>query len=129
MGATAAGLADECSAFRDGCRSDWFSASEPVHPVLLRSYYIDAHEVTNASYVEFLNQNGDSCFEQPCIDLMQSQLAQDNDVFAMPWIMRSHRPRSRVSPGMARRRSAFGGKVACPPRRNGKKRRRGMTQS
>jgi len=83
MGATAADLADECSAFRDGCRSDWFSASEPVHPVLLRSYYIDAHEVTNASYVEFLNQNGDSCLGQPCIDLMQSQLTQENDVFAI----------------------------------------------
>ncbi len=83
MGATAAGLADECSSFRDGCRSDWFSASEPVHPVLLRSYYIDAHEVTNASYVEFLNQNGDSCLGQPCIDLMQSQLIQANDGFAI----------------------------------------------
>lgn len=83
MGATAAGLAKECSAFRDGCQSDWFSASEPIHAVLLRSYYIDAHEVTNAAYVEFLNQNGNDCLEQQCVDLAQSSLEQDGSTFAI----------------------------------------------
>ena len=83
MGATTADLVKECSAFRDGCQSDWFSASEPIHAVLLRSYYIDAHEVTNAAYAEFLNQNGNDCLEQQCVDLTQSSLEQDGSTFAI----------------------------------------------
>lgn len=90
MGATVAGLTNECSAFRDGCRNDWFSASEPIHSVLLRSYYIDAHEVTNAAYVEFLNRNGNSCFDQQCVDFGQNEIEQEGATFAIDEAQSQH---------------------------------------
>lgn len=78
MGASADDLAAECGRFREGCQSDWFRASEPAHSVLLRRYYIDAQEVTNAAFLEFLNQSGNDCDGQTCLDAAQSQLAQQN---------------------------------------------------
>lgn len=83
MGATAERLVQECAAFRDGCQSDWFAASEPVHSVLLRSYYIDSHEVTNEAFKEFLNQYGDDCLGHPCVDVDESQLRLDTNGYAI----------------------------------------------
>lgn len=74
MGATAESLAAECNKFREGCQPDWFAASEPVHIVLLRRYYIDIHEVTSDSFVNFLNDNDGQCLGQPCLDVKQSQI-------------------------------------------------------
>ena len=83
MGATARSLAEECNTFREGCQSEWFSASEPVHSVLLGRYYIDTHEVTAAAFANFLNENSGECEGLPCIDLEQSQIVlMDDLVFA-----------------------------------------------
>lgn len=85
MGATADSLAEECALFREGCQSDWFSASEPVHTVLLDGYYLDAHEVTNNAYAEFLNQSGDqACQEQLCLDPEHTDVFFENDVYLVP---------------------------------------------
>lgn len=74
MGADADSLKDECDRFREGCEPDWFTASEPVHTVLLGRYYIDIHEVTNETYAIFLNESGTDCNEKPCLDPEQNQL-------------------------------------------------------
>ena len=83
MGATADALAEECAAFREGCQADWFAASEPVHTVLLGSYYIDLHEVTNAAFATFLNEIGPDplCDGQPCLDEDQSQMTPQDGVY------------------------------------------------
>jgi formylglycine-generating enzyme required for sulfatase activity len=84
MGAPAAALADECSVFRDGCQTDWFAASEPVHEVLLGRYYIDNHEVTNEAFAAFLNTTDPTdCAGYPCIDPAQSQIAVQNGDFGV----------------------------------------------
>jgi formylglycine-generating enzyme required for sulfatase activity len=91
MGATANSLAEECALFREGCQNDWFSASEPVHTVLLDSYYFDAHEVTNAAYVEFLNQSGDlACQEQPCLDPEHTEVVLEDDAYLVPDELAQH---------------------------------------
>ena len=74
MGAAAESLNKECTLFRDGCQADWFSASEPVHTILLGRYYIDIHEVTNEAYAAFLNEAGANCGGEPCIDSEHSQI-------------------------------------------------------
>lgn len=76
MGATAESLVQECNLFKEGCAPEWFAASEPVHPVLLGRYYIDAHEVTNQGYADFMNDvgNGNSCLEHACLDEAQSEI-------------------------------------------------------
>ena len=83
MGASTDSLVDECAAFREGCQRAWFAASEPVHTVLLRSYYIDLHEVTNEAYAEFLNLNGNTCLDQACIDPEQSPLTDQAGAFVI----------------------------------------------
>lgn len=86
MGATAASLAEECAAFREGCQTEWFTASEPVHTVLLGRYYIDANEVTNEAYAAFLNELGPEpmCAGQPCLDAGQSQIILQEGAFSPP---------------------------------------------
>ena len=84
MGASADDMAAECGLFREGCQSDWFRASEPIHTVLLRRYYIDAHEVTNDAFIEFLNQSGTNCDGHICLDPEQSQLTLENGIWQAP---------------------------------------------
>ncbi len=83
MGATADSLTEECNAFREGCQVDWFTASEPVHSVLLGRYYIDTHEVTNEAYASFLNSVGSdsACLDQPCLNDEQSQIVVQDGTF------------------------------------------------
>jgi formylglycine-generating enzyme required for sulfatase activity len=88
MGATAGTLVEECASFRDGCEEDWFSASEPSHMVLVAPYYLDAHEVTNEAYVSFLNDlqadvAENACLGQACIDLAESQIIPDGELFSV----------------------------------------------
>ncbi|HYF69195.1 MAG TPA: formylglycine-generating enzyme family protein [Ohtaekwangia sp.] len=42
--------------FRMG--SDNFSDSKPVHPVTVKSFYMDEHEVTNSAFAEFVKATG-----------------------------------------------------------------------
>lgn len=76
MGAPASELVSDCSLFREGCLEEWFAASEPVHPVWVDSYYIDAHEVTNKAFVDFLNDSDPEpvCLDQTCIDAEESHI-------------------------------------------------------
>lgn len=90
MGATANRLSEECDAFRDGCQSAWFSSSEPVHSVLLRSYYIDIHEVTNGAYLEFLSAQGNACSGQLCLDFEQSRIFQQGDTYSVEESLTQH---------------------------------------
>ncbi len=83
MGAAADTLAAECNQFRQGCQTAWFAASEPIHVVLLRRYYIDIHEVTSQSFVSFLNGNGGECLGQPCLDAEQSQISAQGDEYVV----------------------------------------------
>lgn len=78
-GANSGELLEECSAFRPGCQAAWFSASEPAYTVVVSPFYIDEHEVTNLSFVTFLNNAEDSttlCGGQPCLDLEQSAITE-----------------------------------------------------
>lgn len=82
MGAEAESLNEECALFRDGCQADWFSASEPVHTILLGRYYIDIHEVTNEAYSAFLNEAGASCSGKPCFDPEHSQISLSGNIYS-----------------------------------------------
>lgn len=84
MGATAEDLATECALFRDGCQASWFSASEPIHVVLVAPYYIDSHEVTNEAFTDFLNKSGEACEDQACIDIEQTKLVFEKDSYTAP---------------------------------------------
>lgn len=82
MGATAESLNEECNLFRDGCQADWFSASEPVHTILMGRYYIDTHEVTNEAYAAFLNETVANCGGEACIDPEHSQITLAGDTYS-----------------------------------------------
>ncbi len=84
MGAAADDLVAECALFREGCQSEWFRASEPVHSVLLSRYYMDTHEVTNDAFAEYLTQSGNDCGGQLCLEPEQSQLALENGTWHSP---------------------------------------------
>ena len=90
MGAAADDLAAECALFREGCQSDWFRASEPAHSVLLSRYYIDAHEVTNEAFIEFLNQTDNDCGGQSCLSPEQSQLTSESGTWQFPEELAAH---------------------------------------
>ncbi len=85
MGATAESLVQECSLFREGCAPEWFAGSEPVHPVLLGRYYIDAHEITNEAYAGFMNDIGDgnSCLEHDCLEVTQSEIQVQDGIYTV----------------------------------------------
>lgn len=84
MGASAESLQSECSAFRDGCQTSWFSASEPVHVVLLAPYYVDSQEVSNNAYTAFLNETENPCGTQLCLDIGESELLFDQGDYRSP---------------------------------------------
>lgn len=78
-GADSGELLEECSSFRPGCQAEWFAASEPAHTVLLAPFYIDEHEVTNLSFVTFLNNAADTatlCGDLPCLDFEQTAITE-----------------------------------------------------
>jgi len=86
MGAPADDLMAECARFASNCRRPLFTPSEPVHPVLVAPYYMDSHEVTNETFARFLNERGGNaalCFEQPCLDVEQSQIYQENSLMVV----------------------------------------------
>jgi serine/threonine-protein kinase len=77
MGAAAATLLAECNLFRSGCQESWFTASAPVHTLVLDPYYIDETEVTNQAYAAFLNSLGSheaTCLEQSCFNPEHSRI-------------------------------------------------------
>lgn len=92
MGALADSLADECATFREGCRPEWFAASEPVHSVLLGRYYIDAHEVTNEAFVTFMNESGGepACLDQTCLDVEESRIVEEGGAFSVAEAFLNH---------------------------------------
>ena len=63
--------------FWQGCRTDvngstadtdCYSGESPYHQVSVPSFKMDAYEVTNAQYIQFLNAEGNICFENECVD-------------------------------------------------------------
>jgi len=77
MGAAADDLLAECQKFSTSCQGDWYAPSEPAHTVLVAPYYLDATEVTNVAFVDFLNAIGGQaalCQAQPCLDVDQSRI-------------------------------------------------------
>lgn len=81
MGAAVDELMAACAAVSTDCRRDWFAAAEPSHPILVAPYYLDTHEVTNAAFVDFLNDIGGEaavCRGQPCLDPDQSRVFWEN---------------------------------------------------
>jgi formylglycine-generating enzyme required for sulfatase activity len=51
---------DQCVAggFEQGDCEDWLDDEKPAHTVSLDSFWIDKHEVTNAQFAAFLNEEG-----------------------------------------------------------------------
>ncbi len=81
-GADSGELLEECSAFRPGCQAAWFAASQPAHTVLVAPFYIDEHEVTNLSFVTFLNNAADIptlCGDLPCLDFEHTAITETVD--------------------------------------------------
>ena len=77
MGAAADDLLAECQTFSTACQRAWYTASEPAHTILLAPYYLDATEVTNAAFVDFLNAIGGEtaiCQGQSCLDPNESRI-------------------------------------------------------
>lgn len=77
MGSDGRDLLEECRLYRRGCQQSWFVASEPARTILLHPFYIDAYEVTNQAYVEFLNELGEhegACFDENCLELEDSRV-------------------------------------------------------
>ena len=69
------------NSFWQGCRTtvngsladtNCFSNENPYHRVSVPSFQIDVYEVTNNYYVQFLNANGNICFENVCIESYSS---------------------------------------------------------
>lgn len=60
-----------CSVKDDGEYSDLkcITDEKPNHDVTLSAFEIDKYEVTNGQYVEFLNEKGNSCYDNECIDI------------------------------------------------------------
>lgn len=99
MGAAADDLLAECQTFSTACQRDWFASAEPVHTVLLAPYYLDAHEVTNAAYVAFLNAIGGesaTCQGQICLDPDESRVGWQ-DGLAVVAADRAQQPMAGVS--------------------------------
>ena len=86
MGAVASAMAEECNRFREGCLSEWFAASEPIHAIFVDYYYIDSTEVTNAAFVNFLNTMGEAqnCSDFTCLDLPQSRIVFQDGAYSSP---------------------------------------------
>jgi len=77
MGEAADVMLEECNLFRSGCELSWFSASQPIHTVELDPFSIDLYEVTNQSFLEFINELGtveNACDGEDCVSLPDSQL-------------------------------------------------------
>lgn len=69
MGAESEALVAACEQLRNGCQASWFESANPIHEVWLDAYYIDAFEVTNDQFVEFLIEIGShekACSEEDC---------------------------------------------------------------
>ena len=64
------------NSFWQGCRTtingntadpDCSSNESPYHQVSVPSFKMDVYEVTNSHYIQFLNKNGNICFENGCV--------------------------------------------------------------
>ena len=47
-----------CNEYRGDCKREWFEDEQPVHTVVLDSFWIDQTEVTNGQFAAFLNARG-----------------------------------------------------------------------
>lgn len=77
-------LFNECRVFRSGCRSEWFTASNLIHPVILDAYYIDIYEVTAVSFATFLNTinlDDSSCMGEICVNLTDSNVELEAGIY------------------------------------------------
>jgi len=54
MGSSADDSLLECSKYREGCNRAWFNDEDPVHNILLDSYWIDNTEITNSMFRQFI---------------------------------------------------------------------------
>ncbi len=82
MGAEASQLLEQCSLFHEGCEEAWFIASGPIHLVQLDPFYLDANEVTNDAFLEFLEGIEDvetGCDGQLCFNIDDSQIEADDE--------------------------------------------------
>ncbi len=83
MGLDAETLLDECRQFSRNCKSSWFESSSPRRGMWVpNDFYIDAYEVTNESFADFLNDIGiheDTCYDADCFDPRYSQIAISED--------------------------------------------------
>lgn len=81
MGVSPATLQRECARFQSSCPWDLFAPSGPAHEVELPGFYIDRTEVTNASFLTFLNEASAHlavCEVHTCYD------TQSGDIFLNP---------------------------------------------
>lgn len=99
LGASASEQYQECQNFRRGCQRAWYTNAEPVHTVLLNSFYIDQYEVTYREFLRFLNDLGTherSCMGEACFSLEKSPILIVNEKYESPpslW----HNPMNYVS--------------------------------
>ena len=82
MGVSADVLAEECSRFGRDCDPLLFAPVQPQHPVRLDSFYVDAYEVSNEAFVDFLDAQGrrfGACGDHPCIFLEGSRIGREGN--------------------------------------------------
>lgn len=74
----------DCERLQTGCRLEWFTPSEPARLIRLRTYFIDAYEVSNQDFATFLNSQGletNACSDQTCFVVEESQIQMVDDVY------------------------------------------------
>jgi formylglycine-generating enzyme required for sulfatase activity len=99
MGEASEAMLADCNLFRTGCEISWFSASQPVHTVQVDPFSIDVYEVTNESFLEFINELGmvdGACNDEDCLTLDDSAIELDDDLFVADEELLTH-PVSGVS--------------------------------
>ncbi len=93
MGQTADVMLAECDLFRTGCELSWFSASQPIHTVQVDPFSIDLYEVTNESFLEFINELGsieDTCNDEGCLTIDDSAIELVDDLFVVDEDLLTH---------------------------------------
>ena len=82
MGADSAQLLEECGLFHESCDEAWFTSAGPIHMIQLAPFYLDANEVTNEAFLEYLNELEDietGCAGQLCFEAADSRIEIDSD--------------------------------------------------